>query len=175
LLHEGIVRSKQHHQRSLLVRYKGQSFELEIKQTRGDIAAAFHRAHRARYGHAQERNTVEIVSARVRSIGAVEKFKTRRFPVSSEKGFAKPGGYAESYFEGTRTRAAVYQREQLPAGARLRVPCIVSEYSATTLIPKDARANVDRNGNLILEVERPWESVGAKNSARPLRSLRSLR
>jgi len=54
---------KQHHERSLAVRYKGQSFELQIKQRAATFAAAFHRAHRARYGYAQEKNVVEIVSA----------------------------------------------------------------------------------------------------------------
>src|SRR5216683_307634 len=132
---EGFPDKKQRNERSLAVRYKGQSFEIEIKQTSGDIAGAFHRAHHARYGYAQEQNVVEIVSARVRSIGVVEKSKARRSRVSGGKSFAKPHGLAESYFERKRIRAAVYRREELPAGARLRVPCIVVEYSATTLIP----------------------------------------
>ena len=62
-------KQEQRHERSLAARYQGQSFELRLKQPRGDIAAAFHRAHRARYGYSQEKNVVEIVSARVRSTG----------------------------------------------------------------------------------------------------------
>ena len=69
---------KQKHERSLALRYKGQSFELEIKQTGANLAASFHRAHRERYGYAQESNIVEIVSARVRSTGIVEKLAQRR-------------------------------------------------------------------------------------------------
>jgi len=46
----------------------------------------------------------------------------------------------------------VYQREDLPALARLKVPAIVIEYSATTLIPMGASARVDDYGNLIIEV-----------------------
>ncbi len=151
LRHEGFSESKQRNERSLAVRYQGQSFEIEIKQTSGNIAGAFHRAHHARYGYAQEQNVVEIVSARVRSIGVVEKSKARRSRVSGGRSFAKPHGLAESYFERKRTRAAVYRREELPAGARLRVPCIVVEYSATTLIPGRIKATVDRFGNLLIE------------------------
>ena len=47
----------------------GQSFELEVRNTTGDLAAAFHRAHRERYGYAQEQSEIEIVSARLRSFG----------------------------------------------------------------------------------------------------------
>src|SRR5262249_12741799 len=78
LLREGFQKSRQRHERSLAVRYQGQSFELPIRQTSGDIAGAFHRAHRARYGYAQTKNVVEIVSARVRSLGLVEKLKSPR-------------------------------------------------------------------------------------------------
>src|SRR4029077_12979593 len=46
LRREGFPENNQRHDRSLAVRYKGQSFELQIKQTDGNIAGAFHRAHR---------------------------------------------------------------------------------------------------------------------------------
>jgi N-methylhydantoinase A len=151
LRREGFSERKQRHERSLAVRYKGQSFEIEIKQTSGNIAGAFHRAHRARYGYAQEKNVVEIVGARVRSIGVVEKSKARRSRISGGKSFAKPHGFADSYFERKRIRVAVYRREELPAGVHLRVPCIVTEYSATTLIPDDVKATVDRFKNLLIE------------------------
>jgi len=151
LRREGFPESKQRHERSLAVRYKGQSFELQIKQTSGNIAVAFHRAHRARYGYAQETNLVEIVSARLRSIGVVEKLKTARVGGSS-RGFAKPNAFVESFFERKKISVAVYRREALQPGSQLRVPCIVTEYSGTTLIPEDARAKVDAHGNLIIEV-----------------------
>jgi N-methylhydantoinase A len=151
LRREGFSEIKQRHERSLAVRYKGQSFEIEIKQTSGNIASAFHRAHSARYGYAQEQNVVEIGSARVRSIGVVEKAKARHSRVSDGKSLAQPHGLAECYFQRKRLRAGVYHREELPAGARLRVPCIVTEYSATTLIPSGASAIVDGQRNIIIE------------------------
>jgi N-methylhydantoinase A len=153
LRREGFPESKQRHERSLAARYQGQSFELELKKTKGDIAGGFHLAHRLRYGYAQEKNVVEIVSARLRSIGLVEKLKTARSMPSSHKGLTKPHDFSESYFERKFTRAAVYRREELPAGARLRVPCIVIEYSATTVIPAGAKAMIDRQLNLIIEMK----------------------
>jgi len=148
---EGYPESKQCHERSLAARYKGQSFELQIKQTPGNIAAAFHRAHRARYGYAQEKNFVEIVSARVRSIGVVDKLKTQRAN-NAARAVAESHDWVETYFGQKKVRAAVYHREKLPAGARLRVPCIVTEYSATTLVPAGSRAIVDSRWNLLIQV-----------------------
>jgi N-methylhydantoinase A len=154
LRREGFPQTKQRHERSLAVRYKGQSFELQIKQTSGSVASAFHRAHRARYGYAQAKNMVEIVSARVRSIGVIDKVKTRKAKSSPSIRFASPHGFAETYFDRNKIRAAVYQRDELIAGARLGVPCIVTEYSATTLIPEGATAKLDGYRNLVIEVNR---------------------
>lgn len=151
LKREGFSESKQRHERSLAARYQGQSFELQIRQTTGDIAAAFHRVHRARYGYAQEQNAIEIVSARVRSFGVVEKLMARQ-PNVGARAVAKPHDSVETYFERKKVRAAVYQRERLSASARLRVPCIVTEYSATTLVPEGCGAGIDAGGNVIVKV-----------------------
>lgn len=151
LRREGFSRSKQKHERSLAVRYKGQSFELQIKTTRGNIVAAFHRAHRARYGYAQEKNVVEIVSARVRSSGLVHRPKTHRQRISAAKALVRAHDFTESYLEESKSRVPVYRREELSAGDRLRTPCVVTEYSGTTLIPGGVQTTVDAYANLVLE------------------------
>jgi N-methylhydantoinase A len=151
LRREGFPQVKQRHERSLALRYKGQSFELDIKQTGANLAASFHRAHRERYGYAQESNTVEIVSARLRSAGIVEKLSQRRAP-ASQKRQGKPANYVTAYLEGKKLRVAVYQRNELKPGMRLSAPCIVTEYSSTTLIPPSAQAEVDSFGNLLIRL-----------------------
>ena len=135
LRNEGFPRSRQRHERSLAMRYRGQSFELEVRDTSGDLAAAFHRAHRERYGYAQEQSVIEIVSARLRSFGVVEKLAQRKI----ESGRSTP-------------RGNVYRREDLRAGARLKTPCIVTEYSATTVIDADSKARIDGFGNILISV-----------------------
>jgi N-methylhydantoinase A len=150
---EGFPQARQRHERSLAVRYEGQSFELEIKWTRGGhIAEAFHRAHLARYGYAQQANKVEIVSSRLRSIGVVEKLRTERARPSSLKArIAQPREFATVYFTDGQGRASLYNRDEIEPGARLRSPCVVREYSATMLVPPGARAVVDEHRNLIIE------------------------
>ena len=131
---EGFPVPRQRHERSLAMRYRGQSFELEIRNITGDLGAEFHRVHHERYGYAQEQSEIEIVSARVRSFGIVEKLAQRK--IASGK---------------NRARSNVYKREDLGAGAKLKTPCIVTEYSATTLIPADCKARIDDFGNLLIE------------------------
>jgi N-methylhydantoinase A len=156
LRREGFPILKQRHERSLALRYQGQSFELEIKKTRGNLAAEFHRAHRERYGYAQESNVVEIVSARARSTGLVEKLAQRHSKRPSQA-FAKPTKHVTAYLDGKKLSVAVFNRADLLGGARLQTPCIVTEYSSTTLFPPGTRAEVDGYGNLIIQVDSPGQ------------------
>ncbi|HSE22775.1 MAG TPA: hydantoinase/oxoprolinase family protein [Pyrinomonadaceae bacterium] len=149
---EGFKTSSQKHERSLALRYRGQSFELEIAKTTGDVAGSFHRAHRQRYGYAQEESEIEIVSARVRSYGLVEKLREKKLRPNAPGRVLKPRNFTDAYFGGKKVRAAVYRRPELPSLTRLRAPAIVVEYSATTLIPEGSHTEVDRYGNLIIRV-----------------------
>jgi N-methylhydantoinase A len=149
---EGFTDARQRHERTAAARYRGQSFELEIKFKRlADIAEEFHRAHLARYGYEQRANAVEVVSARLRSAGLVDKIEDEES--GARRGAAvKPHAAARVHFGPRATDAAVYRREELAAGARLRGPCVVTEYSSTTLVPEGARARTDGRGNLIIEL-----------------------
>ena len=155
LRREGFPDAKQRHERSLALRYKGQSFELEIRKTNGNIGAAFDRAHKERYGYDQVSHVVEIVSARVRSSGIVEKLPRDRRSSSSasdKSEYAKAARRGSAYLNGKKCRVVVYHRDKLPAGTKLRTPCIVTEYTSTTLIHADAGAFVDAYGNLLIQL-----------------------
>jgi N-methylhydantoinase A len=145
---EGFPRSRQRHERSLAMRYRGQSFELEVRKTSGDVAAEFHRVHRERYGYAQEQSEIEIVSARLRSFGVVEKLPLTKI----KSGKTKPHGEVSIYLQGRKTTAALYRREELFANTKLMTPCVVTEYSGTTLIDADSKARIDGVGNLLIQI-----------------------
>jgi len=149
---EGFSDKKQRHERSLAMRYRGQSFELEVKETSRAILAAFHRVHRERYGYAQEGSQVEIVSVKLRSFGLVEQMRQEKLPAQRQRSKAKPHEKVMAYLFGSRVSVGVYRRDELMAGTRLTTPCIVTEYSATTLLPEDVEARLDAFGNLIIKV-----------------------
>jgi N-methylhydantoinase A len=149
---EGFRISRQLHDRFLSLRYKGQSFELEIPWTEEtDIAKRFNAAHEKRYGYSQAENIVEIVSARVRSRGMVEQIELKRRRVVKRVKAETPDYAMVQFLEG-RMRTAIYAREALKPGMTLRSPCIITEYSSTTLIPSGCRTSVDGYGNLIIDV-----------------------
>ena len=155
LKREGFSNTRQRHECSLAVRYQGQSFELLIPWTsETNVGVMFHKTHNARYGYAQPANRVEVVSARLRSAGIVgeQRSGSERQRQVRRRRAVVPGHYADVVSESGRSRVAVYSRDQLEAGMRLNTPCIVTEYSTTTLIPNDATAGVDREGNLIIEL-----------------------
>jgi N-methylhydantoinase A len=149
LRQEGFSPAGQTHKRSVAARYRGQSFELEIKTESSDIARQFHRAHRLRYGYADEMNEVEIVSARLRSSGLIKALARRRLAKSRHR--LRADEIVSAYFNGKKLKTAVYRREEFAAGARFDGPAIVREYSGTTLLPPQTKCLVDDYGNLIIE------------------------
>ena len=54
------------------------------------------------------------------------------------------------YIDGQWHQAPVYDRQRLHAGNRLAGPALITEYSATTVVPADFVARVDQQHNLIL-------------------------
>ena len=108
-------------------------------------------AHRERYGYAQEGSEVEIVSARLRSLGLVKSLRDQKLSRAQTR-TAKPNYTTTAHLSGKRLQVGVYRREELKPRAKLRTPCIVTEYSATTLIPADVVAALDEAGNLIISL-----------------------
>jgi len=67
------------------------------------------------------------------------------------------GGHAQTkktqiYFSEEPQDAWVYARDLLRAGERFAGPAIITEYSATTVVPPPDSVFVDEYGNLIIEV-----------------------
>ncbi|MEO6393640.1 MAG: hydantoinase/oxoprolinase family protein [Pyrinomonadaceae bacterium] len=152
LKREGFTISRQRHERILAVRYLGQSFELDISWTPNvDVAATFHAAHTERYGYAQMENPVEIVSARVRSSGLVDQVEIASSRRRSRGRVVSPNYYLPVHFGIKPATTGIYSRSELTPGAQLRSPCIVTEYSGTTLVPSGAKACIDNVGNLVIE------------------------
>jgi N-methylhydantoinase A len=154
LKREGFGAARQRHERTIAARYRGQSFELEIAWDGGRrLIERFHAAHESRYGYAQTAGSIEVVSARLRASGLVGELKEeapRR--AASPRGVVNPHAGARVHFDEGARDVAVYRREELSAGARLRSPCVVTEYSSTTLVPAWARAALDARGNLVIEL-----------------------
>ncbi|HEX4210725.1 MAG TPA: hypothetical protein VHY56_10045, partial [Candidatus Binataceae bacterium] len=136
--------------RSLDLRYAGQGYELNIAAGEGFVAA-FHEAHRRRYGYADETRTVEVVNVRMRKTVPADVMDFA--PLEERPGNAAQAVIEESpvVFEGARLPCKIYDRDRLRAGDQFEGPAIVVEYSATTFLAPGFFARVDGYENLVIE------------------------
>jgi N-methylhydantoinase A len=146
---EGFARSRVRIERWLDMRYSGQAYELLVPAG-GDFVGAFHRAHERRYGYADRARQTEIVNVRIRAIGATPKPELPRERRSRTSVTTAVISHRRGIFGGRAWRAPVYDRAKLGAGHRFRGPAIITEYSATTVLPPGWLARVDNLGNLVL-------------------------
>jgi N-methylhydantoinase A len=147
------------YQRSVDVRYQGQGYELNIPYTR-NLIADFRHEHQQRYGHSYPDRDVELVTLRLRSIIKASQARmstiiTNRVGTAapSRPGRAKLGGAlnrAPVIFAGKKLTAAIQSRDSLQPGIKYSGPAVITEYSATTVVPPGKRFWPDKWGNLLI-------------------------
>jgi N-methylhydantoinase A len=128
------------------VRYRGQSYELNVPWNDGDPAPFFHAEHRKVYGYADAERAVEFVTIRVRARLAAPPLQLRS---RSSRQRAGSPGRRRIYVDGWRD-VPVYRRGQVP-GKAAPGPALVTDYGSTTLVRAGWRLHVDRAGNLLLQ------------------------
>jgi len=163
-------RGKVRYQSSVDLRYRGQGYELNLPFTK-NLLADFHNEHRRRYGYSHPGRPVELVTLRLRASvksAHVEKMdhmrKMNQIKHTNHVGTAaleslsrtKLGSpsplKASVLFDGKKLATKIYSRDELNSGKTYLGPAIITEYSATTVIPPGKRFHLDRAGNLIVTI-----------------------
>ena len=136
--------------RSVDVRYRGQGYELNIPLTR-NLLQDFQREHNRRYGYAHPDREVELVTLRLRAT-LQNKPKNVGTAAIGRPGRVKPASFpqAEVSFDGENLKTSIHPRESLQPRKKYSGPAIITEYSATTVIPPKAIFNLDKSANLII-------------------------
>ncbi|MFZ1010557.1 MAG: hydantoinase/oxoprolinase family protein [Candidatus Sulfotelmatobacter sp.] len=153
-LREEDWRGRIHNRCSVDLRYNGQGYELNLPFTK-NLLADFHKEHQRRYGYAHSTREVELVTLRLR---AVVKPTTAHVGTAAlgRPGRAKLGLpsalKAPVAFDSKKLATAIYSREALVPGKIYHGPAIITEYSATTLIPPGKRFHLDPASNLIVTI-----------------------
>ena len=137
--------------RLLELRYIGQAFDLRVPVVGGNdiraTRAAFHRAHKARYGHSDPREAVEAVALRI----VTARKNTRPLPAADLPAVpGQPVGLTPLYGEAGWQEVPVFLRETLAAGQSLLGPAIVLQPDATTFVAPAWQGVVDAHANLAL-------------------------
>lgn len=152
LRNEGFPATRVRLIRSLAVRYRGQSFELDVPWS-PNFATSFHRAHRERYGHDDPLRDVEIVNLRLRGVGVTTKPSIRRERVTAFRTI-KARGESLVRIGRAEVMTPVFDREMLRPGSSIWGPGIVIEYGSTTFLPPNWRLKVDGYRNMVLSASR---------------------
>ena len=131
------------------LRYRGQGYELNLPYSAG-VLKRFHAEHKRRYGYSSPERDVEIVTVRMRGrVASPEKLS--RLKISEEQGNLKPAA-AMVHFGGKRHKTRIIPRASIRAGKRFHGPAIITEYSATTVVPPGLSFRKDQAGNLLIEI-----------------------
>ena len=145
--------------RSLDMRYEGQSYELNIpyftekcvhSNEIETLVEKFHAAHSQRFGYARTDAPVEVVNLRLTAIGETDKPPIQPLPGADADASEAFTLQNPVIFEGEVIPTNFYRREALRPGNQIVGPAIVTEFSATTVVPPDFSAVVDAYQNLIL-------------------------
>ena len=151
---EGFAAGRLRTERSLDMRYVGQAYELSVP-AQGDFLRAFHRQHQRRYGYCDPARPAEVVNVRARLIGPTPKLNWPKQRLGKPECRMAISRTSPVLFRGRAHAAPVYVRERLRPGNRFGGPAIVSEYSATTVVPPGWQALVDQFDALILSRRAP--------------------
>src|SRR5438270_2542847 len=154
--------------RSVDLRYRGQGYELNIPLTK-DLLRDFQQEHHRRYGYAHPSRELELVTIRLQAImksppleSITNRVATLNDETSNDVGTAAPGSpdraqlgrlstpKARVVFEGKKQETSIHSRDILRPGKKYLGPAIITEYSATTVIPPGSRFHKDRAGNLLI-------------------------
>jgi len=131
------------------IRYRGQGYELNLPYG-VDVLQRFHAEHKRRYGYSSPERDVEIVTVRMRGrVPSPEKLS--RLKIQEEQGALKKAT-SKVHFGGSRHATQIIPRSSINMGKRFHGPAIITEYSATTVIPPGLFYHKDRAGNLVIEV-----------------------
>jgi N-methylhydantoinase A len=142
-------------ERSLDLRYRGQGYELNLPATQ-DATTRFHEEHRRRYGYHHAGREIELVTLRLRAKlrTAPPKLLEERSPATRKSAARiKPVERGPVLFHGKAVTTPVFERGDLVEDRMMRGPAVVTEYSATTVIPPGKKFCVDSAGNLVIRIK----------------------
>jgi N-methylhydantoinase A len=142
---------------SAALRYRNQGFELHVPWAGTVVNAAasgatirgFHELHERLYTFAQPDTPVEIVTLRVEAAGVFPPPPQPPLPEGGDIRDAVRGQVDMSLPEGA-TKAPVYDRSRLGAGAVLAGPAVITQFDSTTLLLPGQSAHVHGLGSLIV-------------------------
>ncbi|MEM8973503.1 MAG: hydantoinase/oxoprolinase family protein [Pseudomonadota bacterium] len=144
------------------MRYYGQRYEVTVPLSRSDLSAAgaaniqaqFYKAYRDYYGREIADVPIETVSWRMNVSGPRPDLDISWSGRDSTVGEVRQKSERTVVFPGITdpVTCAVYERAELPVGAKISGPAIIEDQESTTVVPPKASLEVDRERMLVLDI-----------------------
>ena len=150
MMAEGFAATEIIFQRSIDMRYEGQSYELNVPFDEAFLES-FNQIYTRRFGYYNAKNVIEMVNLRMNAIVPVQKPALEREEPRGPDPSPALICRRPAMISGDECEIAVYGRELLSPGNVVDGPALIAEYSATTLVPADFTCQVDEYGNLVLK------------------------
>ncbi|MFH8134921.1 hydantoinase/oxoprolinase family protein [Pantoea osteomyelitidis] len=141
------------------MRYRGQSFEIEVALEEtwlacagvSELHQAFDRQHERLFGHCDGAATVQLINLRLVIASPTPKPPLARLaqaeaPVVVSK-------QVSAWIDGQSHQVDLVLRQQLRAGHQLNGPVIIAQDDCTTCVPPGMQVNVDEFGNLLITAQ----------------------
>ncbi|MEF2074058.1 hydantoinase/oxoprolinase family protein [Consotaella aegiceratis] len=146
-------------QRFADVRYRRQAYELTVPMEDGPItpatlralAQAFHAKHEQTYGHANDREPIQLVNVRLTALGKLPPL-TLAQPTRPEA--ARAGERLVWFAETGFVATPILWRDGLSPDSAVSGPAVIESLESTIVVPPGWTAKVDANGFLIAEERR---------------------
>ena len=148
---QGITDDKIEIQRSLDIRYAGQSYELNIPYTLGFIEV-FHETHTTTYGYSYADKSIEIVNIRVRAIGKVPPIHLHEIRTESDQTTTPQAENIPVEMKGGIESIPMYNYENLMPNMRLYGPALIVSADTTVLVHHGDTLHVDKYQNLLIDI-----------------------
>jgi N-methylhydantoinase A len=145
-------------QRSISMRYAGQNYEHDVRLGGGPINARrldstfeqFHKLHEQFYGYSISRETIELIRFNVSVVGPS---KVPQLKNIAKGTLSAAGPKRRVYFKETGyIPSLVYDRNDLPAGARLKGPAVIEEQDSTILLHPGNVLHVTNKGVITITI-----------------------
>ncbi|MBP2198219.1 hydantoinase/oxoprolinase family protein [Pantoea cypripedii] len=138
------------------MRYRGQSFEIEVMLEESWLAQAnvsalhdaFDRQHQQLFGHCDASAPVQVINLRLVIASPTPKPTLNRLAAAS--GPVAVAQQTRAWIDGAEHQVDVVLRASLRAGHQLLGPVIIAQDDCTTCVPPHMQVRVDEFGNLLI-------------------------
>lgn len=135
--------------RRVHIRYDGSDTPLEVPYgSQQEMVEAFEAAYRARFGFVMKGKTLIAANAAVEAVGKT--FDLAEDETGEAGETPEPSATVSVHMAGARHDAPIFDRDRLPAGAKVKGPAIIAEKTGTNVVEPGWEAEMTAIGNLVL-------------------------